>query len=75
VGALTRVAYSVTYLAVALVFGFMAVAVWWVFDAWLPFGPFEPFSGHWWLIHLIAALLIGLALFPLYRRLIRFYSE
>ena len=74
---------TVAYLAVALVLGFLALVCWWMFallvlqefgcdGATGPCGSVGRFtSDYWWLINLIAAVLIALSLLPLYRGLLR----
>ena len=74
---------TVAYLAVALVLGFLALVCWWMFallvlqefgcdGATGPCGSVGRFtSDYWWLINLIAAVLIALAMLPIYRYLLR----
>jgi hypothetical protein len=81
------VAYTVAYLAVALALGFLVLACWWMFALYVlqefgcdgPTGPCGSIgrftSDYWWLINLIAAVLIALALLPIYRRLLREYRR
>ena len=74
---------TVAYLAVALVLGFLALVCWWTFallvlqefgcdGATGPCGSVGRFtSDYWWVINLIASVLIVLALLPIYRGLLR----
>jgi H+/Cl- antiporter ClcA len=76
-------AYTVAYVAVGLALGFLVLMGWWFFalvvlqefgcDGFTgPCGSVGRFtSDYWWLINVTAAVLIALALLPMYRRLLR----
>jgi hypothetical protein len=82
----TYIAYTVAYVALALMLGFLVLAAWWFAAAVLgefgcdgltgPCGSVGRFtSDYWWLINGMATGLIALALLPLYRRLLRDYGR
>jgi hypothetical protein len=76
-------AYTVAYVAVALALGFLVLMWWWFFALLVleefgcdgPTGPCGSVgrftSDYWWLINVAAAVLIALALLPIYRQLLR----
>jgi hypothetical protein len=77
------VAYTVAYVLVAPFLGFLPLGTWWMFAAAVldefgcdglfgPCGSVGRFtSDYWWLIYLITTAVIALALWPMYRRLLR----
>ena len=83
----TYIAFTVAYVALALMLGFLVLAVWWLFAAAVleefgcdgltgPCGSVGRFTtDYWWLINVVAAALIALTLLPLYRRLLRDYRR